>query len=201
MGKPAGRLGDIGSNHGAWHPSPITSGSGDVITNGRPAARLGDSLAPHVKPKSKPHGRSIAAGASQVFINGKPAARIGDAISCGGNVSTGSGNVFIGDSPVLNKPSNAELPNIEFPTQRGVIPELHHSDGYTSPPMRAGEPVIYYPPPSLPYVEPPPEPSFVEVDAYYSNSWKTPWPIENVIIRVDDADINQVKIDTTKKGS
>jgi uncharacterized Zn-binding protein involved in type VI secretion len=201
MGKPAARLGDIGSNHGAWHPSPITSGSGDVFINGKPAARVGDSLAPHTKPKSPPHGRSIAAGASQVFINGKPAARVGDAISCGGNVAAGSGNVFIGDSPVLNSPSDASLPNIEFPTQRGVIPALTHADGHVTPAVRSKKLVTYYPPPLVPYVEPPPEPSFVEADAYYSNSWKTPWPVENVIVRVEDADVNEVKIDITKKGA
>jgi len=108
MGKPAGRLGDIGSNHGAWHPSPITSGSGNVITNGKPAARVGDSLAPHTKPKSPPHGRSIAAGSSTVFINGKPAAR----------VATGSGNVFIGDSPNLLSPTNVSI-DLEHTQQQG----------------------------------------------------------------------------------
>jgi uncharacterized Zn-binding protein involved in type VI secretion len=96
MGSPAARFGDLGSNHGAWHPSPIIAGSGDVFINGMPAARQGDALAPHVQPNSPPHGRSIAAGASKVFINGKPAARVGDAIDCGGSVALGSGNVFIG---------------------------------------------------------------------------------------------------------
>lgn len=114
MGKPAARLGDIGSNHGSWHPSPIISGSSDVITNGRPAARQGDALAPHDKPKSPPHGRSIAEGSPTVFINGKPAARVGDGISCGGNISTGSGNVNIGDKVVLTKPSHVSLPDINF---------------------------------------------------------------------------------------
>ncbi|MGH1485270.1 MAG: PAAR domain-containing protein [Cellvibrionaceae bacterium] len=104
MGKPAARLGDLGSNHGAWHPSPITAGSGDVFTNSIPAARKGDSLAPHVKPKSKPHGRSIKAGSGSVFINGKQAARVGDPIDCGGTVAAGSGNVFIGDDPQLIPP-------------------------------------------------------------------------------------------------
>lgn len=68
MGKPAAHLGDMGSNHGAWHPSLITSGSDDVFTNGIPAVRQGDSLAPHVKPKSKPHGRSIGGGSSTVLL-------------------------------------------------------------------------------------------------------------------------------------
>lgn len=118
MGKPAGRVGDTCSNHGAWHPSPITSGSGNVFTNGKPAARKGDSVAPHSKPKRPPHGRSIAAGSSNVFINGKPASRVGDAIACGGSVAAGSGNVFIGDSPKMNPPSKVNLPDIDFKSQR-----------------------------------------------------------------------------------
>ena len=118
MGKPAGRLGDIGSNHGAWHPSPVISASGNVKTNGRGAARVGDALAPHVKPKSPPHGRSIAAGSSTVFINGKAAARVGDAISCGGKIATGSGNVFIGDAPSLLSPTNVSF-DLDQAKQKG----------------------------------------------------------------------------------
>ena len=38
----------------------------------------------------------IAAGSGTVFINGKPAARVGDAVSIGGAVQVGSGDVFIG---------------------------------------------------------------------------------------------------------
>ncbi|MEH6578925.1 MAG: type VI secretion system PAAR protein [Amphritea sp.] len=94
----AARLGDIASGHGCFPPTPITSGSGDVLINGIPAARVGDSVAPHGCKDCPPHGRNIAAGSATVFINGKPAARLGDAISCGGSVNAGSGNVFIGDS-------------------------------------------------------------------------------------------------------
>ncbi|WP_395344335.1 type VI secretion system PAAR protein [Ningiella sp. W23] len=103
-GKPAARLGDMGSNHGAWHPSPIIKGSGDVIINGIPAARQGDALAPHTQPNSPPHPRSIAQGAPTVFINNQPAARVGDAIDCGGKIIIGSNNVFIGDdAPPVEK--------------------------------------------------------------------------------------------------
>ena len=96
--QPSARFGDIGSNHGAWPPTPITSASPDVMVNGIPAARQGDSLLPHAKPNSPPHGRSIAEGASSVLINGRPAARVTDAISCGGKVIVGSGNTLIGDN-------------------------------------------------------------------------------------------------------
>jgi len=92
----AARLGDIGSGHGCFPPTPVTSGSGNVSTNGMPSARQGDPLAAHGCPKCPPHGRSIAGGSGSVFINGKPAARAGDGISCGGSVAAGSGDVLIG---------------------------------------------------------------------------------------------------------
>ncbi len=92
----AARLGDIASGHGCFPPSPVTSASSDVFINGIPAARMGDSCAVHGCKDCPPHGRNIAAGSSTVFINGKPAARVGDSITCGGSISAGSGNVFIG---------------------------------------------------------------------------------------------------------
>ena len=101
----AARKGDVCSGHGCFPPTPVTSGSGDVFINGIPAARVDDSAAAHGCGKCPPHGRSIAAGSSSVFINGLPAARVGDAISCGGNVAVGSGNVFIGDAGGSASPS------------------------------------------------------------------------------------------------
>lgn len=67
------------------------------MVNGKPAARVGDPLQPHGSPSPSPkHDRKIASGSGSVFINGKPAARVGDPIDCGGNLSTGSGNVIVG---------------------------------------------------------------------------------------------------------
>lgn len=130
MGKPAGRLGDFGSGHGKCPPTPVTSGSGDVTTNGRPAARLGDSLAPHCK-----HGRSIAAGSGSVSINGRPAARVGDGISCAGNVVSGSSNVTIGDAIVLSKPSDASIADLVF-RKRGAIGKVSHAPKNPSQPLQ-----------------------------------------------------------------
>lgn len=99
----AARLGDSGGGHGCFPATPIIAGSGDVSINGKPAARKGDAVLLHACPcPYKPHGvhgRSISSGSSNVSINGKPAARVGDAIDCGGSVASGSGNVFIGDTP------------------------------------------------------------------------------------------------------
>ncbi|WP_336915488.1 PAAR domain-containing protein [Vibrio cholerae] len=40
----AARLGDIGSEHDCFPPTPIIAGSGDVFIDGKPAARLGDAI-------------------------------------------------------------------------------------------------------------------------------------------------------------
>ncbi|MEQ9861930.1 S-type pyocin domain-containing protein [Pectobacterium cacticida] len=99
----AARLNDIGSGHDCFPETPITEGSPDVIINGQPAARQGDTVLLHGCPcPNAPHGvhsRKIAEGSPTVIINGKPAARIGDGINCGGVIISGSGNVIIGDTP------------------------------------------------------------------------------------------------------
>lgn len=99
----AARLGDSCAGHGCFPATPIIAGSGDVIINGKPAARKGDAVLLHACPcPNMPHGihsRAISGGSDNVFINGKAAARVGDAIGCGGSVAAGSGNVIIGDSP------------------------------------------------------------------------------------------------------
>ncbi|WP_332457875.1 type VI secretion system PAAR protein [Vibrio gazogenes] len=92
------RVGDTGTDHDGFPPTPVTAGSPDVKFDGIPAARVGDPLASHSKPKHPPHGRSIASGSSTVSINGKAAAITGGAVSCGG-VTIGGGTVNIGDVP------------------------------------------------------------------------------------------------------
>ena len=77
-------------------PTPIITGSQDIIIDYKPAARVGDALAPHAKPKSSPHARTITTGSSTVFFNGKPAALTGSEVSCGGVIIGGS-SVIIGD--------------------------------------------------------------------------------------------------------
>jgi uncharacterized Zn-binding protein involved in type VI secretion len=96
MSKAVVLLGDLGSDHSGFPPTPVIAGSPDVLIDGKPVARLGDPLAPHSKPKHPPHPRVIAAGSSTVVINGIPAAVTGSAISCGG-VAIGSGSVVIGE--------------------------------------------------------------------------------------------------------
>ncbi|MCG6258645.1 type VI secretion system PAAR protein [Vibrio furnissii] len=83
-------VGHIGSAHDGLPPTPVTAGSVSVKIDGIPAARQGDPLAPHDKPKKPAHPRSIAAGSATVMIDGKPAARAGDAVDCGGVLQGGS---------------------------------------------------------------------------------------------------------------
>lgn len=88
-------LGDLGSDHQGFPPTPVIAGSPDVLIDGRPAARVGDPLAPHAKPKHPQHPRTISAGSSTVTVNGKPAAVTGGAICCGG-VLLGTSSVLVG---------------------------------------------------------------------------------------------------------
>lgn len=52
----AARLTDTGSGHECFPPSPVSAGSPDVIINGLPAARVGDTLAPHACSCGGGHG-------------------------------------------------------------------------------------------------------------------------------------------------
>ncbi len=97
MSKKVVLLGDLGTDHSGFPPTPVIAGSPNVLIDGKPVARVGDPLAPHSKPKHPPHPRAIAAGSATVLINGIPAAVTGGVISCGG-VTIGSGSVVIGDT-------------------------------------------------------------------------------------------------------
>ena len=86
MGNKIVLVGDLGTEHEGFHPSPVIAGSPTVMIDGKPVARLGDPLAPHDKPKHSPHPRAIAQGAATILADGKPVALSGHAIDCGGKV-------------------------------------------------------------------------------------------------------------------
>jgi len=71
-----------------------TTGSTDVFINGLAAARAHIDMALCSKHPGPPI--PIATGSGQVYINGQPAARVDDKIGCGGSITKGSGNVYIG---------------------------------------------------------------------------------------------------------
>jgi len=80
------------ASDGRGHGGTITTGSTNVLIEGRPAARVGDlvqcpaftGLIPHV-------GGPIATGSLSVRINDRPAARSGDR-----HTETGPGGVLVG---------------------------------------------------------------------------------------------------------
>ncbi len=91
MARPVVLLGDIGTNHGAFPPTPVIAGSATVQLDGRPLARIGDPLAPHTAPYNSVHPRFIAVGDPSVLVDGQPVALSGDPVTCGGVViGTGS---------------------------------------------------------------------------------------------------------------
>ena len=93
----AHRLGDLGGPHDACGSRELVTASDNVFINGKGAARIGDSYAPHGCIEHPPHVGHLAAGSATVYINGRRAGRVGDAIDCGGSAAQGSPNVFIGD--------------------------------------------------------------------------------------------------------
>ncbi|ELE50519.1 hypothetical protein A1UG_01553 [Escherichia coli KTE72] len=56
----AAKLTDKGTRHDGYYETVITAGSSTVFIDGLPAARQGDPLTPHAKPKHPPHPRKIA---------------------------------------------------------------------------------------------------------------------------------------------
>ncbi|MGQ4880705.1 type VI secretion system PAAR protein [Billgrantia sp. LNSP4103-1] len=93
MGRNFVLVGDIGTDHDGFPPTPVTAGSPTVLIDGKAAARLGDPLVPHDKPNHPSHPRAIAEGSSTILIDGKPAALTGHAVSCGGVVIGGASAV------------------------------------------------------------------------------------------------------------
>ena len=93
----AARQGDAGVPHCSAYV--IASGSPTVLINGRPAARVGDTSAPHLIPagdRCRTHVAPIATGSATVLINGRLAARVGDSLAGCTAIAQGSINVFIG---------------------------------------------------------------------------------------------------------
>jgi uncharacterized Zn-binding protein involved in type VI secretion len=72
----------------------ISAGSSNIMINGKPAARVGDAISDCEDGSDD----AITEGSGCVTFNGKPAAFLGNATDHGGEITKGSGNVFIGAS-------------------------------------------------------------------------------------------------------
>jgi uncharacterized Zn-binding protein involved in type VI secretion len=79
----------------------VASGSGDVMVEGKHAARAGDSAG---------CAGTIIEGSPDVFINGKPAAVQGDKTGCGGTITSGATGVFVNGKPFVIAGSTADCP-------------------------------------------------------------------------------------------
>ncbi|MGE6115865.1 type VI secretion system PAAR protein [Aeromonas salmonicida] len=154
MSKHAAKVGNIGTDHDGFYPTPITAGSPDVFIDGIPAARVGDPLAPHDKPNHPPHPRKIASGSSTVLVNGKPLAMTGSAVDCGG-VIIGAGTVIVGDQ-FEKVDSNFTPPVVEkvtpfiFAKSSSVAPTTIEAATSAEPLSMFGKAVVLAPMPSNP---------------------------------------------------
>lgn len=154
MSKHAAKVGNIGTDHDGFYPTPITAGSPDVFIDGIPAARVDDPLAPHDKPNHPPHPRKIASGSSTVLVNGKPLAMTGSAVDCGG-VIIGAGTVIVGDQ-FEKVDSNFTPPVVEkatpfiFAKSSSVAPTTIEAATSAEPLSMFGKAVVLAPMPSNP---------------------------------------------------
>lgn len=99
----------LGSLSFATHDAgQIKTGSANVFTNGKPAARAHVDTATCDQHGSAP--QILAQGSDSVYINGLPAARVGDRTVCDAKISAGSGNVFIGGGTETTDAISPEVP-------------------------------------------------------------------------------------------
>ena len=80
----------------------VASGSGDVMGEGKQAARAGDTAG---------FAGPIIEGSPDVFINGKPAAVQGGKTGCGGTITSGATGVFVNGKPFVIAGSAAGCPD------------------------------------------------------------------------------------------
>jgi uncharacterized Zn-binding protein involved in type VI secretion len=80
----------------------VTSGSRDVMVEGKQAARAGDAAG---------CAGPIIEGSPDVFINGKPAAVQRGRTGCGGTITSGATGVFVNGKPFVVASSAAGCPD------------------------------------------------------------------------------------------
>lgn len=130
--KPAARIGDSATGHGChFPPTNATAGSPDVFVNAIAAVRSGDAFASHAcgTCHAPTHLRALAAGSATVYVNGKQFGRVGDPIDCGGTVSAGSSDVFVGAVGRTVAPVGALLSGISQVSDE----ECDHDAGTNAP--------------------------------------------------------------------
>ncbi|MBH05021.1 MAG: hypothetical protein CMJ20_01735 [Phycisphaeraceae bacterium] len=91
----AAKQGSTTSGHGGFHPTVVVGGNGQFKIYGSPIATTGHAIAPHVKPKSPPHG-SVVLGSSKMLVYGQPVVLVGDGTACGDTVVSGEPRFNVG---------------------------------------------------------------------------------------------------------
>ena len=91
--KPMSRIGDITTGHGCHAPSIGITASPNVLINGLPAHKVGDTFSPHTCGNDV-HSDVAVVGSVRVIINGTGAMRLGDTLAPGGAMAEASWTVF-----------------------------------------------------------------------------------------------------------
>jgi GH24 family phage-related lysozyme (muramidase)/uncharacterized Zn-binding protein involved in type VI secretion len=99
----AARTTDPISPHSPCAPGQCGPGSQNVITQNKPAYRVGDDTLPHgipqgTPPTCVPHVTKLVKGSTNVHINNQPAGRVGDTHACGVVIVAGADKVIINGS-------------------------------------------------------------------------------------------------------
>ena len=92
--RPMSRLADLTTGHGCYAPTIGTTASLNVMINGLPAHKVGDTFVPHTC-GTDVHPDVATVGSTKVIINGTAAMRLGDVLAPGGALmAEASWNVF-----------------------------------------------------------------------------------------------------------
>ena len=105
MSKPAARLRDLCTGHGAYPPRPNCQGSPNVFINSLPAHRKTDAWMIHCHLSC--HPGTLITGSPTVFTNSLPQGRVGDSVNCGSRVANGSPDTFVGEDRMSGPCTNA----------------------------------------------------------------------------------------------
>ena len=147
----------------------------------KPAARLGDKDTGHPGAGPTP----VITASSDVIINGMGAARKGDMLAPHHpgvrKITEGSSSVLINGRPA------ARVTDAINCGGKLIVGSGNTLIGDT-PKVKGAA------------TNPGPVKPFVKLDAYYNNSWNTPWPLENVIVNVDGSQVATVTVKSKKKS-
>lgn len=105
----------IGATYESGDPcSSITSGSPNVVVEGKKAARAGLDKVGH-------NSKLVAVGSSKVIVNNAPFSRLTDAVQCAGKIIKACRKTFVGGPPVSAVSADSMDHDGFSPTTRNVL--------------------------------------------------------------------------------